>query len=257
MYIGKVKIHQKEAENIYLLGIKTNKELLEKFQPGQFIKIKINHRMDPLIPRPFTIHAVEEDLFYILYQVKGKGTYALSRIQEGEEIEFLGPLGKPFPFLKNYIICAGGIGIAGFGYLLQKAAHKKEFFPPDKIFYGARSKKDLVRLSFFKNFGIPLEIATDDGSAGYHGFVTSLVEEELKKNPKDIIACGPFPMLKILAEIGKRYKVKTYLVMETFLGCGTGFCRGCVVPLKKGEYAHLCIDGPTFLAEEIEFELIS
>ncbi len=257
MHFGEVSIHKRESENIYLLGIETSKEIIKNFQPGQFIKIKINYRLDPLIPRPFTVHAVEENNFYILYQIKGKGTKALSKLKEGEEVEFLAPLGKPFPVLQNYVICAGGIGIAGFGYLLQCANSKNRFKPPDAIFYGARSKSELVRLEFLSKFKIPLEIATDDGSAGYKGFITDLIEEELKKEHKDILACGPLPMLKKIAEIGKKYKVRTYLVMETFLACGIGFCRGCVIPLKKGGYIHLCVDGPTFLAEEIDLETIS
>ena len=245
------------GENIYLLGIEIPKNVLKKFQPGQFLKIKINQRMDPLIPRPFTVHAIEENVVYILYQIVGKGTKSLSKLRKGEILEFLGPLGKPFPKLKNYVICAGGIGIAGFGFLLQKSVNKKIFYSPEMIFYGAKTKEELVRLSFLKRFGIPVKISTDDGSKGYKGIVTDMIEEEFKKDPRTVLACGPKPMLKRVAEIGKKYKAKTYLVMETFLACGTGFCMGCVIPLKRKKHAHLCIDGPTFLAEEIDFEFLS
>lgn len=257
MYKGRVIFNIKEAENIYLLGLEVSKKILKSFKPGQFLKIKINERFDPLIPRPFSIHAVDENILYILYQVVGKGTKALSEIKEGEILEFLGPLGKPFPKLKNYIICAGGIGIAGFGFLLQKSVNKKEFYPPEKIFYGAKTKNELVRLPFLRKFGISIKLSTDDGSKGYRGLVTDMVEKELKKNPQTILACGPKPMLKKIAELGEKYKVKTYLVMETFLACGVGFCMGCVVPSKKGNYLHLCIDGPTLLAEEIDLGFLS
>lgn len=257
MYQGKVVFNIKEAEKVYLLGLEVPEKVLKSFKPGQFLKIKINERMDPLIPRPFSIHAIEENILCILYQVVGKGTGALSKIKKGETLEFLGPLGKPFPRLKNYIICAGGIGIAGFGFLLQKTLEKRSFYPPEKIFYGAKTKDELVRLSFLKKFGITIELSTDDGSKGYKGFVTDMVEKELKRNPKTILACGPKPMLKKIADLGEKYKVKTYLVMETFLACGVGFCMGCVVSSKKGDYLHLCIDGPTFLAEEIEIGFLS
>lgn len=257
MFKGRIVFNKKEAENVYLLGIETSEAIFKKFQPGQFLKIKINERMDPLFPRPFTVHARENSIIYVLYQVVGKGTKALSRLKKGEYIEFLGPLGKPFPKLRNYIICAGGIGIAGFGFLLQKSLEEKEFCPPEIIFYGARKKEELVRLSFLKSFGIPIKISTDDGSKGYKGFITELVEKESERNPKPILACGPKPMLKRVAEIGEKYKIKVYLVMETFLACGVGFCMGCVIPLKNGQYAHLCIDGPTFLAEDVDFEVLS
>jgi 2-polyprenylphenol hydroxylase and related flavodoxin oxidoreductases len=97
MYKGKVVLNKREAKNIYLLGIEASKEILKSFNPGQFLKIKINERMDPLIPRPFSIHAVDKNVVYILYHVVGKGTKALSEIKKGETLEFLGPLGKPFP----------------------------------------------------------------------------------------------------------------------------------------------------------------
>ncbi len=253
MYKAKIVLNKKESDSIYLLGIKVLKNILKKFEPGQFLKIKLDEKLDPLIPRPFSIHAIEDDILYILYQVIGKGTKNLSRLKKGDIIEFLGPLGKPFPQLKDYILCAGGIGIAGFGYLLQK--NKDNL--PYKIFYGAKTKKDLVRLNFLKKFHIPIKISTDDGSKGYKGFITELLEKEIKKEPKTILACGPFGMLKKIAEIAENFKVDAYLVMETFLACGIGFCRGCVIPLKKGGYSHLCIDGPTFLSREIDLNAIS
>lgn len=250
MYIAEVILNKKESENIYLLGIKVSKNILKKFEPGQFLKIRLNEKLDPLIPRPFSVHFIESNILYILYQVVGKGTKSLSKIKKGDCLEFWGPLGKPFPRLKDYILCAGGVGIAGFGYLLQKNKKDKKYLPR-KIFYGAKTKNELVRLDFFKKFHIPIEISTDDGSKGYRGFITELLEKEIQKNPKTILACGPFEMLKKIAKIAEKFKVDAYLVMETFLACGTGFCKGCVVPLKKGGYLHLCIDGPTLLSEEI------
>ncbi len=257
MHYGKVVFNEKQAEGIYLLGIKTDKRLVENFKPGQFLKIKLNSRLDPLIPRPFTVHAVEGDVFFILYQIKGKGTSVLAEMKPENEVEFLAPLGNPFPVLRNYVICAGGIGVAGFGYLLQQACKKNLYHMPACFFYGARTKAELVRLEFLKYFNVLIKIATDDGSTGYKGFITDLVEEELEKEPKDVLACGPLPMLKKLAKIGTKFGVRVFLVMETFLACGTGFCRGCVIPLKKGGYKHLCTDGPTLLAEELDIDAIS
>ncbi|RLG12047.1 hypothetical protein DRN73_03665 [Candidatus Pacearchaeota archaeon] len=249
-----VEFNSKLNYNIYLLGLKISREVLEKFLPGQFLKIKINKRLDPLIPRPFTVHAIEKDILIIMYQVVGKGTKALTKIQKGEEIEFLGPLGNPFPDInKDYIICAGGIGIAGFGYFLQKRVKENKKLPK-KILYGAKTAEDLVRLSFFKTFGIPLELSTEDGTKGYKGYITDILEKEFKNEPCTVLACGSLPMMKKVTEIGEKYQVDVYLVMTSFLACGTGFCKGCVIPLRNKKYAYLCKDGVTFLAKEIDLE---
>ncbi|QER42487.1 dihydroorotate dehydrogenase electron transfer subunit [Thermodesulfobacterium sp. TA1] len=258
MYQGEVIKNLPVSQNIYLLKIKTDLDLIVRFNPGQFVKIKINERIDPLIPRPFTIHDVRKNSFYVLYQVVGKGTKALSLVQPGSKIEFLGPLGNPFPKLENYVLCAGGIGIAGFIYLIESIKRKTHpYVLPKKIFYGARTAEDLVCYPFLKDMRSKVQVATEDGSKGYKGFITELLQKYLTKDKADILACGPLPMLKAVAKITQDFGVKAYLTMETFLSCGTGFCKGCVIPLKNGNYVHLCVDGPTLLAEEIDFEAIS
>ncbi len=255
MLKAKVAFNQKEGGEYYLLGLKLDKNFIKSFLPGQFLKIRISLNFDPLIPRPFTIHAVEKDKLLVLYRVVGKGTQLLSKILPGEELEIIGPLGKPFPEIKEpYLICAGGAGIAGFGYLLQKTNNF-----PLKIFYGAKTKEELVRLFFYEKFGVPLILVTEDGSYGKKGLVTQVLEEELnnkksKASSLVLLACGPPLMLKSILEIAKKHQLKTFLVLETFLACGTGFCKGCVIPLKKGGYSYLCVDGPTFLADEVDFE---
>lgn len=256
MFKAKVFINQREGGEYYLLGLKVSENLAKKFLPGQFLKIRVSSTLDPLFPRPFTIHAVEGSKLYLLYRVVGKGTQILSKILPEEELKILGPLGKPFPEIKEpYIICAGGAGIAGFGYLLQKTSRL-----PLKIFYGVRTKEELVRVNFYEKFHVSLTLVTEDGSYGKKGLVTEALEEELenkfKKYKPCLLACGPLPMLKSVLRVAKKYQLKTFLVLETFLACGTGFCRGCVIPLRKGGYTYLCIEGPTFLAEELDLERV-
>jgi len=252
MFKTSVAFNLKETPTSYLLGIHCPQELIERLSPGQFLKIKCGEGFDPLIPRPFTIHAVEKGVVLVLYQVRGKGTKLLASLKEGDSLSVLMPLGSSFPKLKNYVVCAGGIGIAGFGFLLQKALSGEDYSLPKSLIYGARTKEELARMEFFKSFEVELLIATEDGSLGKKGFVTDLLEEVLKVEKLDVIACGPPVMLKRVKEIGDEYGVKTYLVMETFLGCGTGFCRGCVIPKKGGGYLHLCLEGPTVDSGEID-----
>ena len=251
---AEVVLNKPEVQGIYLLGLKVGKDYVNACHPGQFIKIKAWHSYDPLIPRPFTIHAVKEDRIYLLYQIKGKGTLFLSNLKVGDKVKISSPLGNPFPKLKNYIICAGGLGIAGFGFLLQ-SVQNGSYLPPEKLYYSARTKDLLVRLDFLKNFSVPLVLITEDGSLGKKGLITDVLEIDLKnKKPEAILACGPLGMLKAIATLGEKMDINTYVVLETFIGCGMGFCLGCVLSLKNGTYAYLCKDGPTFLGKELNFE---
>lgn len=251
----KAKVIKKEylTEKILLLTLEVSKKILNSFKPGQFIKIKIlDNSFDPLFPRPFTVHYLEDNFLQILFQVVGKGTKILSELREGKEIEFLGPLGKPFPEDLEFplALCAGGIGVAGFAYFLKNLP--KPLRTNTILYYGARSVKELVRLELYQSMGISLKLATEDGSLGKRGFVTHILEEDLSANQvKSILACGPLGMLKTVKTLGEKYKIKTYLSLETFMACGTGFCLGCVIPKIDGGYYKLCVDGPTLEAKSI------
>ncbi|MEZ0343862.1 MAG: dihydroorotate dehydrogenase electron transfer subunit [Caldimicrobium sp.] len=252
----KVKIlkNQRLSERIYLLEIAAKGRLLE-VNPGQFVKIKFpDFRYDPLFPRPFTVHSFQNQVLKILYQVVGKGTLALSKLSEGEEIFVFGPLGKPYPEKIDFPLglCAGGVGIAGFGFFLERLPEnlQKRTF----LYYGAKTFSELVRLDYFSKFPIELKLATEDGSAGKKGYITELLEEDLKEEKiKTLLACGPMPMLKVVKELSEKYGIKAYLSLETFMACGTGFCKGCVIKARKGGYFHLCEEGPTLLASEVIF----
>ncbi len=250
----KIILNKKEAPGIFLMGLDVGKEYTKKCSPGQFVRLKAWDSFDPLVPRPFTIHAVKDERLYILYQVRGKGTRFLCRMEPGEEVEISPPMGNAFPQLKDYVLCAGGVGSAGFGFLLQEA--ERGSYPlPKKFYYAARTGELLARAQFFQNFSVPLALITEDGSLGKKGLITDVLKEELKEErPGAILACGPLPMLKAVAKLGEELGIKVHVVLETFLACGEGFCMGCVVPLKNGKYAYLCKTGPTFPAEEIDFE---
>jgi dihydroorotate dehydrogenase electron transfer subunit len=255
MYKARVLENRKLSSFIYSLVLSVEDSLLANFLPGQFVKIRVSSSFDPLLPRPFTVHAIHDSAFEILYQVVGRGTKAMTRLKTGDEVEFFGPLGKPFPRIEGpYLACAGGVGVVGFGYLCQGL--KPEFSLPGKLLYGARTSAQLVKLDFFSAL-LPVEVATDDGSLGLKGTVVDLLLAELNKQSyQAILACGPKPMLKAVAELGRTYGVKTFLVLETLLACGTGYCLGCAVPSRQGGYFKLCVDGPTFDAEEIDLEFL-
>ncbi len=255
MYKAKVIKNKQISPSIFSLLLEVEGSLLANFLPGQFVKIRVSPNFDPFLPRPFTLHAVYDSAFEVIYQVVGRGTKAMTLLRAGDEVEFFGPLGRPFPkIFSPYLVCAGGVGVAGFGFLCQGL--KPDFPLPDKLLYGARTAQQLVKLDFFSAL-LPTVVATDDGSLGIKGTVADLLLAEIRsKNYQAILACGPPKMLKAVAEIGKKFGIKVYLVLDTLLACGTGYCLGCAVPKRGGGYFKLCVDGPTFDAEEVDLEFL-
>ncbi len=137
------------------------------------------------------------------------------------------------------------------------------------LFYGAKTKNELLYLDEFKELGIEFHIVTEDGSAGEKGLVTDILQRFLRTtNPErrtTLFACGPHGMLQRVAQdfspakrIG-RTKVLRYesgldcqLSLESYMGCGYGVCMGCAVKLANGEYARVCKEGPVFDARQLD-----
>lgn len=230
---------------------------------GQFVMLKADNRMDPLLRRPFSIHRViEKDGkkigLEILYKVVGTVTDRLSRMNPGDELDLVGPLGKGFqisPETKNVIITAGGIGVAPVAMLAEDLV-KAGIDPANcSVFLGGRSEQDILCSKFFENLGMTVLSATDDGSLGHKGLVTDLLTDALQKQKPDILyTCGPHPMLMAVAEIANRNQITCQLSTETIMACGMGACLGCAVEDcdNSDEYMHVCINGPVFYADRIK-----
>lgn len=225
--------------------------------PGQFVQVRVPHCPEVFWRRPFSIHNTNPDqgTFDLLFNIVGQGTRVLSRVQPGDMLQCLGPLGNSFTFaadLKEAIIVAGGLGIAPFAFLINQLPRNAEI----KVFYGAATIASLYQFQVTRR--VKWNVSTDDGSAGEKGVVTDLLEKELAepKPNRMIFACGPAAMLKRTAELAAQFEVPAQVSVETVMGCGFGACMGCVVRLKQPqperEYVLACKDGPVFNIQDIE-----
>lgn len=226
--------------------------------PGQFVEIKVGNSFEPLLRRPFSVHRVKGDSIEILYEIVGKGTEILSKRKAGEYLDIIGPLGNGFnyelPATNNeLILIAGGMGVAPLVFLAEKLAEFKVHGLKFMVLIGARTKKQILCLEEFKNFGCKVKIATDDGSKGFKGRITDLLKLSLStinyEHPT-IYSCGPEPMLKALSVISKEHKIPAQISLEAHMACGIGACLGCVVNTIDG-YKRVCKEGPVFNSEEI------
>jgi dihydroorotate dehydrogenase electron transfer subunit len=252
----KIQANAKTIGNYYRLVIRFP-EAARLVLPGQFVMVKAGKAEEPLLRRPLSVHKINGPAIEILYEVVGKGTEILAKRKAGEYIDVVGPLGSGFQYRKpeagkqKPILVAGGMGVAPLVFLAQKLKNSKGL-----VLIGARTKKQVLCEKEFQKLGFDVKIATDDGSAGFCGRVTGLLENILRNNPITqernnlIYACGPRPMLKEISRLAGRYKIPAQISLEEHMACGIGACLGCVVKTQAG-FKRACKEGPVFSARDI------
>lgn len=222
---------------------------------GQFVNIKVDGFM---LRRPISICGIDKEkgTLRIIFEVRGKGTKALSQLSEGQLVDIVAPLGgRGFELLekdKKAVIIGGGIGNPPMLPIAQHYGNNAV------VISGFRNASAVILQQDFKDSGAETVLCTDDGSAGRKGFVTDALADCLKNEKPDIIyACGPSVMLRRIIEQAKNAGVRCQVSLEERMGCGVGGCLVCVCrTIRDGEeyYAHVCKDGPVFEAEEVLFD---
>lgn len=260
---AEILAQRKLAEKTYLVRLLCP-EIAREIRPGQFVMIRLPGSTDPLLGRPFALY----DLVYdehrnpigveIVYLQVGRMTGAFPGIPVGTCVEVWGPLGQPFPIFpqaRKVTIVAGGIGqtpflafarqllgLQGFG-----GDAPRVFADQVQMIYGVRSASYFAGLEEFQKTGMELLLATDDGSRGFSGRVTQLLETLPLAD--HWYGCGPEPMLKALGDLAHEKNVPCHVSLESPMACGLGICFSCVVKVQAGEtwdYRRICVDGPVF-----------
>lgn len=225
--------------------------------PGQFLQLRVTHTLDPLLRRPFSVAGTspQTGIVRLFFRRLGAGTKLLSRLRSGDHLDCLGPLGSPFlPAGKSpAVLLAGGTGIAPLMFLAQKLGSAGDEVC---LFYGAATAAALLPVERFLPYGPRLYYVTEDGSAGEAGLLTGAFERALEKGlvPGELFACGPRPLLALLAEKNRRWGYPLQVSLEENMACGVGACQGCAVLVQKdGEkaYARVCREGPVFYGAEV------
>jgi len=228
-------------------------EIAKTARAGQFVMVYLD-KSELLLPRPISLCDAnhETGTIELVYQVVGKGTKVMSEILPKQQIKLLGALGNGFftegkngKKFNRAALVGGGIGAPPL-YFLAKNLVKNE--TRVDIFLGFRTAPILVEKFRAITQG-EIFIATEDGSVGHHGRVTEILAERNEKYD-EILACGPAPMLRALADYALNSKIPCQICMEERMACGLGTCVGCVV--KVGEsYVRVCSEGPVFYADEV------
>ena len=295
--IGKVVKNAEVRKDIFEMEIASD-YLVENVKPGQFINIKceiqsskamsLGQNVGPILRRPISISDVnfEEKTFTIIFRLKGDGTKILSQYIQGDEINFIGPLGNGFKIVnefkqediqrsgvmkkKNIVIVGGGMGTFPLLFLL-KTLNKENI----RSFLGFQSKAGIILEKEFASLS-KLTITTDDLSLGKVALVTEAFKSTINKGNYDIVfACGPKAMLMEVDKITKLAGIPCQMSLEENMGCGIGSCLVCACKTKvfeddiqckcenekiadfnnqKWKYSRVCKDGPVFMGGEIIWE---
>ncbi|HKI83839.1 MAG TPA: FAD-binding oxidoreductase [Candidatus Krumholzibacteria bacterium] len=222
------------------------------FRAGQFVMVQ--PRVEGcLLPRPFSILALEDGVLQILVKELGKGSRAMAQKAPGAQMEIFGPLGRAFPpelsSREALILVAGGVGIVPLRCLQLEFAPLGTRLVP---LMGAHRARDLPHELLD---GWELWVEEDPRSGMREGVVTHGLLEALERFPEATVACcGPTAMMKEVARISLDRETETWVCLEEQMACGAGVCRSCVIAAADGSRMRpVCKEGPVFPLNEIQY----
>ncbi|MFW6369530.1 MAG: sulfide/dihydroorotate dehydrogenase-like FAD/NAD-binding protein [Myxococcota bacterium] len=223
-------------------------------QPGHFVIVRI-HEQGERIPLTIADYDAQKGSVTIVVQEVGYTSAMLNRLGEGDQIvDFAGPLGvpAPMPTQGSVVLLGGGFGVAPI-LPIAKELRRREVKVTSII--GARSKDLIILEDEMRQASDEIHLCTDDGSAGFKGFVTQKLEELVAGGASfdECIAIGPMPMMRATAHTTKPMGLKTWVSMDPIMVDGTGMCGACRVTVS-GKVKFACVDGPFFDAHEVDFD---
>lgn len=227
--------------------------IAEAAKAGQFVILRVSEKGERI---PLTIYKTQKDgTLSVIFKEIGKTTMELGTLGVGECVaDIVGPLGNPVEIPKGVHVLgiAGGVGVAA---LLPKVHQVMEEGGKLTLIGGAKTAELVILEDEMKEISDEVYVCTDDGTVGYHGFVTELFRELLEKGRRwNIVLCvGPVLMMKAVTGIATSYGIKTLVSLNTIMVDGTGMCGSCRVSYK-GEAKFVCVDGPIFEGEFVNFD---
>ncbi len=212
-------------------------EIAASVRAGQFVNLGLE---GPLLRRPFSVYRTEGDRIEVVLKAVGVGTAQLISMGPGDTVSCLGPLGHGFDLgagARSVVLVSGGLGVAPMPIAAKEA---RALGMRVTWVHGARTRDELCS----ESDGDDAIWTTDDGSKGLKGTaVAAAPDADL------VLACGPNRMLAAVAERWPEAQV----AVETYMGCGTGVCLGCAVPLRRGGYDRACKEGPVYRAADVDW----
>jgi dihydroorotate dehydrogenase electron transfer subunit len=212
-------------------------EIAASVRAGQFVNLGLE---GPLLRRPFSVYQVDGDRIEVVLKSVGVGTERLLAMRPGDALSCLGPLGHGFELgagTRSAVLVSGGLGVAPMPVAAREA---RALGMRVTWVHGARNREELCS----ESDGDEVIWATDDGSRGFAGTAVAAAPDA-----DVVLACGPNRMLAAVADRWPEAQV----AVETYMGCGTGVCLACAVPLRRGGYDRACKEGPVYRAGDVDW----
>ncbi|MCL1829703.1 MAG: hypothetical protein FWG32_09495 [Oscillospiraceae bacterium] len=234
------------------LYISECKEIASAARPGQFLEVRTAKGHHPAMRKPLSVFCVEGDTFGMLVKTVGYGAEFMINRKPGDIFDIIGPLGQGFRYSEkddNFILAAGGIGLAPLNFLARELTKKGK-----KVYLLFSPKRDAALTDAITERS-GLDIAYTENRHTVADDLKKMIERV--KDPCGVFTCGPNSFMKLVSETASLYGLKTQASLETRMSCGMGVCLGCVVPIRaEGDFIYktVCRDGPVFDAGEVIFE---
>ncbi len=250
---GRVLLVEEIAPQVFVMEI-CSPLICNSAKPGQFVHVRVADNPAQLLRMPFGIYDVNPQIgsIEICFQVVGDGTRQLSGLSIGDGVDVLGPIGNGWSMpaeAKHALIVAGGLGAAPMNLLARQLAQRGTRV--DVVLGGPTSERLVCRDRLEKSAqssGGSLQVSTDDGSEGLHGFCTQISDELLQQEGADydyVCICGPGPMEANAVKVPMAKGIYTEASFERLMACGVGACLSCVIDTVDGKQ-RCCVDGPVF-----------
>ncbi len=230
--------------------------------PGQFLMVRADEKGER-IPLTISDYDPEEGSVTIVTQGIGASTRDILSFEPGESFcDVSGPLGRPSDFISasaeelsasSYIFIAGGVGTAPV-YPQAKWLHSHG--AKVDVIIGAKTRELLIYREEMSAVCDNLFICTDDGSEGFHGMVTALLEKLVTEEGRRYtmaVAIGPMIMMKFTTLTAVRLGLPITVSLNTLMVDGTGMCGACRVSVG-GKTRFACVEGPEFNGAEVDFD---
>ena len=250
------KIVQKRVLNEFVTLMKIKAPFIaNKVDAGQFIIYRVDEYGER-VPLTVADRDKENGTITIIFQTVGGSTAKLAALNEGDSIQdVVGPLGTATEYdkgIKRVAVVGGGVGCA-IAYPQAKKLHNMGVYVD--LIAGFRNRDIVIIEDEMRAASDELHICTDDGSYGYHGFVTNKLKELIDSGVKYdmVIAIGPVAMMKLVCQVTKPYEIKTLVSLNPIMVDGTGMCGGCRVRVD-GKIRYACVDGPDFDGHKVDFD---
>ncbi|MBE5742877.1 MAG: sulfide/dihydroorotate dehydrogenase-like FAD/NAD-binding protein [Clostridiales bacterium] len=246
-------------ENIFLLEVEA-KWVAKKCLAGQFVIVRCGEDGER-IPLTIADYDREKGSVTVVVQEVGASTKKMGALLTGDYLtDFVGPLGNPSEIIKDFdnykgkeiLFVAGGLGTAPVYPQVKDLSLKGK---KCDVIIGSRNKDLLILNEEMKAVAKDVYVCTDDGSFGFNGRVTDLLENLVKSGKKyDLcVAIGPVIMMKFVCMLTKKLEIPTIVSMNPIMVDGTGMCGACRVTVG-GEVKFACVDGPEFDGHKVDFD---